>query len=178
MLNTRYVVVKTPQGLMPMLNSNTSGNAWFVNKVSYVGSAKEELAALRQTDLRHEAVADKQFEKVLGQAAQQDSTSAVTLESYEPNHLIYNVESNSGGVLVFSEIYYPAWTATIDGKPAELGRVNYVLRALHIDGGKHKVELDFQPATIHTTETIAYVAMAVIVLLLLAIIFLTWRKRK
>ena len=178
MLNTRYVVVKTPQGLMPMLNSNTCGNAWFVDKVSYVGSAKEELEALNKTNLRHEAVADKQFEKVLGQAAEQDSTSVVTLESYKPNHLVYDVESNNGGVLVFSEIYYPSWTATVDGKPVELGRVNYVLRALHIDGGKHKVELDFHPASIAKTETVAYIAMALIVLLLAGIIFMEWRKNK
>ena len=178
MLNTRYVVVMTPQGLMPMQNNNTCGNAWFVDKVNYVATPDEELAALEQTDLRHEAVADKQFEKVIGQAAQQDSTSTATLESYTPNHLVYNVESQTGGVLVFSEIYYPAWTATVDGKPVDVGRVNYVLRAIHIDGGKHKVELDFHPATINTTETIAYIAMAVIVLLLLCIIFLEWRKNK
>ena len=178
MLNTRYVVVKTPEGIWPMLNSNTCGNAWFVDKVSYVGSAKEELAALRQTDLRHEAVSDKQFEKILGQAAKQDSTSSVTIESYSPDHLVYNVDSKAGGVLVFSEIYYPAWTATIDGKPVELGRVNYVLRALHIEGGKHKVELDFHPATISTTETVAYVAMAILVLLLLGILFLEWKRSK
>ena len=161
-----------------MLNSNTCGNAWFVDKVSYVGSAKEELAALRQTDLRHEAVSDKQFEKILGQAAKQDSTSSVTIESYSPDHLVYNVDSKTGGVLVFSEIYYPAWTATVDGKPVELGRVNYVLRALHIEGGKHKVELDFHPATISTTETVAYVAMAILVLLLLGILFLEWKRSK
>ena len=146
--------------------------------MSYVGTAKEELAALNETELRHEAVADKQFEKILGQAAAQDSTSSVQLESYEPNHLVYNVESKTGGVLVFSEIYYPSWTATVDGKPVELGRVNYVLRAIHIDGGKHKVELDFHPATIKTTETVAYVAMVILVLLLLGIIFIEWRKSK
>ena len=178
MLNTRYVVVKTDKGLMPMLNSNTCGNAWFVDKVNYVATADEELAALEQTDLRHEAVADKQFEKVIGQAAQQDSTSTVKLESYAPNHLVYNVESKTGGVLVFSEIYYPAWTATVDGKPADIGRVNYVLRAIHIDGGKHKVELDFHPATISTTEIVAYIAMAVIVLLLIGILFLEWKKEQ
>ena len=53
-----------------------------------------------------------------------------------------------------------------------------MLRAIHIDGGKHKVELDFHPATISTTETVAYIAMAVIVLLLIGIIFLEWKKKK
>ncbi|MGX8696759.1 MAG: YfhO family protein, partial [Prevotella sp.] len=131
---------------------------------------------LGKTDLRHEAVADKQFEKVLGQAAPQDSTSLVKLDSYEPNLLKYTAESPTGGVLVFSEIYYPGWTATIDGKPAELGRVNYVLRALRIDSGKHQVVLTFDPQSVKTTESIAYTALGVLALLVVLLLAL-WLKK-
>ena len=49
------------------------------------------------------------------------------LTKYAPNQLHYTVESDKGGVLVFSEVYYPGWTATVDGQPTELGRVNYLL---------------------------------------------------
>ena len=140
--------------------------------------ANGELAGLGKVSLSHEAVADKKFEKVLGQAAPQDSLSKVTLDFYEPNQLKYTVESTNGGVLVFSEIYYPGWTATVDGKPVELGRVNYVLRALHIDGGKHQVELQFFPQTVKNTETVAYVALAVMLLLILMAIALGLRKKK
>ena len=45
----------------------------------------------------------------------------VTLKSYEPNHLVYEAKSDKGGVLVFSEIYYPGWTATVDGKSVGIG---------------------------------------------------------
>ena len=88
-------------------------------------------------DLRHEAVADAKFKTQLGDAVVQDTASVVKIISYEPNELKYDVNSNKGGVIVFSEIYYPGWTATIDGEPAELGRVNYILRALNVKPGKH-----------------------------------------
>ncbi len=174
MLNAKYFIVSET---MPLLNPYAQGNAWFVDRVSYVDDANQELAGLGTADLRHEAVADKKFEHILGQAAAQDSTSLVTLDAYEPNQLKYTVESAAGGVLVFSEIYYPGWTATIDGKPAELGRVNYVLRALHVDGGKHQVELQFFPQTVKTTETIAYVALVAMLLLVLAAIGFGLRKK-
>ena len=178
MLNTRYIVVKAEGGVLPMTNNWAYGNAWMVDDIQYVDTPNEELAALKTLDLRHVAVADKRFEKTLGQAAPQDSTTQVTLTSYEPNHLVYDVSSAKGGVLVFSEIYYPAWTATVDGKAVELGRVNYVLRALHVDGGKHKVELDFHPQSVQTTNTIAYIAEVSLLLLVVLIIVMYVRKRK
>ena len=167
MLNTKYFIVSET---MPLLNPYAQGNAWLVDDIHYVADANQELAGLGKVDLRREAVADKKFESVLGKAAPQDSASRVTLDFYEPNQLKYTVESTNGGVLVFSEVYYPGWTAIVDGKAVELGRVNYVLRALHIEGGKHQVELQFFPQTVKATETIAYVALVAMLLLILAAI--------
>src|SRR3712207_2168639 len=101
-----------------------------------------------------------------------------TLKTYAPNTLTYEVNSDKGGVLVFSEVYYPGWTATVDGQPVELGRVNYILRAMNIKPGKHEVILDFHPASIKKTETVAYVSYAILFVLVAAGLFIEWRKRK
>ena len=108
----------------------------------------------------------------------QDTASIVTITSYEPNRLTYEVNSGKGGVLVFSEIYYPGWTATVDGEPVELGRVNYILRAMNIKPGKHQVELAFFPQTVKRTETIAYLAYGLLLLLVVGAIGLEVKKRK
>ena len=100
------------------------------------------------------------------------------LTHYDTNELAYRVESARGGVVVFSEIYYPGWTVTIDGKEVELGRVNYVLRALKVPAGKHEVRMEFRPASIRTTETIAFIALAAILLLLAAALYCQWRGRR
>ena len=122
--------------------------------------------------LRHEAVADKKFHEQLGDAVVQDTLSVVNIKAYEPNQLTYEVNSDKGGVVVFSEIYYPGWTATVDGEETELGRVDYVLRALKVKPGKHEVVLSFFPKSIDRTETAAYSAYVV---LLLLIVYLGWR---
>ena len=167
MLNTKYFILPLQGGTTaPIQNPYAQGNGWFVNKLTYVDDANAEYAEVGKIDVRHEAVADKKFEAALGQAKANDSTAIVKLDKYEPNNLQYTVNSKNGGVVVFSEVYYPGWTATIDGQPAELGRVNYILRAVSVKPGKHTVVLDFHPTSISTTETIAYIA---IVILLLAI---------
>ena len=102
----------------------------------------------------------------------------MTITSYEPNKLVYDVHSDKGGVVVFSEIYYPGWTATVDGEEVELGRVNYILRALNVKPGNHKVELSFFPKSVDITETVAYVAYGILLLVVLFLIFMEWKKRK
>ena len=179
MLNMRYIILPLQSGQnVPLQNPYTYGNAWFVDKVHYANNANEELEAVGQLPLRHEAVADKKFSDVLGESTIQDSVSIVTIENYEPNQLTYKVRSGQGGVVVFSEIYYPGWTATIDGEEAELGRVNYVLRALKVAPGEHEVVLSFFPKSVNRTETIAYISLAILLLLIPAVVFLEYRRRK
>ena len=176
MLNTRYFILPLQSGqTAPVLNPYALGNAWFVSSVSYVDNANKELDALSGLNLREQAVADQKFRDVLGESHEQDTTSIVRLTNYEPNCLQYDVKTGKGGVIVFSEIYYPGWTATVDDKPAELGRVNYVLRALNVEPGNHKVVLSFQPKSIGTTETIAYVGY---LLILLTVGFAIYRGRR
>ncbi len=179
MLNTKYFILPLQGGRsVPLENPYTYGNAWFVDKIHYVDNANQELDMTGKLSLRHEAVADKKFQKQLGEAIVQDTSSLVRITAYEPNKLTYDVNSGKGGVIVFSEIYYPGWTATVDGVEQELGRVDYVLRALQVKPGHHEVVLSFFPKTIDRTETVAYVAYAVLLLLIIYLIVTCVKRRK
>lgn len=179
MLNAKYFIVPLQGGqTVPLLNPYTYGNAWFVDKLYYVGNANQEIDKVGRINLRHEAVADAKFRPQLGNAVPQSGKSLVTLEAYEPNRLTYKVESDKGGVVVFSEIYYPEWTATVDGRPVEVGRVNYILRAVNVGPGTHKVVLSFFPKSVTRTETIAYVAYGVLILIIVLGVVVEVRRKK
>ena len=179
MLNTKYIIVPLQGGeTVPIQNPYTYGNAWLVDNITYVDNANEELDGLKGRDLRHSAVADKRFKDILGESTPQGDVSVVSIKSYEPDHLTYEVESDKGGVVVFSEIYYPGWTATVDGESVEVGRVNYVLRAIRVAPGRHSVELSFYPKSIVVTETIAYITSAILIVAMLVLIALRVVRRK
>ena len=178
MLNTKYFILPLQGGATaPLQNPYAQGNGWFVDKIDYVADANAEYAEVGKIDVRHEAVADKQFEAVLGQAKANDSTATVKLDKYEPNNLQYTVNSKNGGIVVFSEIYYPGWKATVDGQSVELGRVNYILRAVNVKPGKHIVVLDFHPTSISTTETIAYISIVILLLAIVGAGYMEWKKK-
>ena len=179
MLNAKYFIFPLEGGqTVPIKNPYVYGNAWFVDELRYVDNANQEMDALGQLDLRHQAVADAKFKDLLGEAVVQDTASVVTITAYEPNRLSYDVNSGKGGVLVFSEIYYPGWTATVDGQSVELGRVDYLLRAMQIAPGRHQVELSFFPKSVNTTETFAYSAYGILILVLLGAGYMEYRRRQ
>ena len=179
MLNTKYFIFPLQGGqTVPIQNPYVYGNGWFVDQITYVDNANKEIEAVGKIDLRHQAVADAKFKTQLGEAAVQDTASIVKITSYEPNRLTYDVNSGKGGVLVFSEIYYPGWTATVDGEAVELGRVNYILRAINIKPGQHQVELAFFPKSVDMTETVAYIAFAILLLILIFVVVSQFRQRK
>ena len=180
MLNTKYFILPAgKQGqTVPIVNPYAYGNAWFVEQVKYVANANEEIDAVGNTNLQTTAIVDSRFKEQLQGVTKgfKDSLSTIRLTSYEPNELIYEVSTPQDGVVVFSEIYYPGWQATIDGEPIELARADYILRAMNVPAGKHIIEMRFDPKSLHVTESIAYGALALILIAIMALL-LIYRKR-
>ena len=172
MLNTRYFIFPLQGGqTAPLLNPFALGNAWFVDEVQYANNANEEIEAIHGLNPQQTAIVDKKFESIVKSVAS-DSTASIELMVYEPNYLKYEVSSEKGGTVVFSEIYYPGWISTIDGEEMPHGRANYILRAMNVPAGKHVVEFRFDPKTLHTTETIAFIALGLMALLAIVVVVL------
>jgi len=181
MLNTKYFIFPTGNSqTAPLQNPYAYGNAWFVENVKYVQNANEEIDALNTTVPTKTAVVSNDFKQVFNgvQTAFKDSLSTVKLTSYAPNALTYETSSSMDGVVVFSEIYYPGWQAYLDGQAVDHGRADYILRAMKVPAGKHKIEFKFDPQSIHTTENIAYVALGVLILGAIGVIVIEVRKKK
>lgn len=178
MLNTRYIVVD--DNAAPQLNPDALGNAWLVDRVDYVEGADAEMAALDSLDVARVAVADKRFSSVLGNSAPKSAGDTIFETTYAPDRLTYHVRSARGGVAAFSEVFFPwGWQATIDGNPAEIGRVNYVLRAIRIPAGSHTVEMVFDPGSLRTTSTVAYISIILIYLSVAgAVVYYVMRRRR
>ncbi len=179
MLNTKYFL----SGEQYERNPGALGNAWFVDTISYVADADSEMAALDSLDTATAAVADAKFRETLGNAIPKSLGDTIYETSYAPNALTYSVNSAKGGIAVFSEIYFPwGWTATVDGKETQIGRVNYTLRALRVPAGRHEIRFSFDPKSVRVTNNISIASVSVIYILcaisLLLLALPIIRKRK
>lgn len=195
MLNTKYFILPTGQQQpreAVQINPYALGNGWFVNTIQVVKTAKDEMDALDGPSLQNPTDSSKghfnpaavaviredRMGKVNSKIGKSDN-AYVKMTAYAPNKLSYEVDNTQDGFAVFSEIYYPeGWTATIDGKPAEIIRTDYVLRGLNIPAGKHNVEFNFKYPGIDGQETLAVVASILLTIMVGMAVFFGIRQRK
>lgn len=164
MLNAKYFITADNQ---LMVNPDALGNAWFVDTVEVVDGADAEMSALSRIDPATTAVTDRKFADKIGKASVKQPGDTIFETTYSPGALTYSASTAQGGLAVFSEVYFPwGWEALIDGKPAEIARVNYLLRAIPIPAGHHKVEMRFNPRSVTATVGVARVAVIAIYILL------------
>ncbi len=186
MLNAKYFIVPDQKGGQPAVQRNpfAMGNAWFVDTLQVVDTPNEESDALNHIDLHTTAVLDKEFAPYVSNFTPgTDSTATVRLTKYTPRYLDYEYTTGKPGTIVFSEIYYPyGWKATIDGEPADIYRVNYMLRAINVPAGKHTIHMEFAPDSAKRGDTIALICIGIMYATILFVIafsiFRAVRKRK
>ena len=194
MLNTKYIIFQGGnQQVAYQPNLEANGNAWFVNDVKTVNSADEEMRALNATMLGDTAIVANGFNSkttavirnnfakaVNGYQFGKDSSSSIKLTKYGLNDLSFVSNNSQNGVAVFSDIWYPyGWEATIDGKPADIMRANYILRALKVPAGQHTIEFHFRPKSYAVGNTLTiYSNIAIAVVLLVALYFIISGKAK
>lgn len=175
MLNIKYVIIGQ-QADHVLQNTAAFGNAWFVRDLIKVDNALAELKATCDANTRTIAVVDTTKFKVGNIAA--DTSATIRLVEQTPKLLRYESRSSTNGLAVFSEIYYPGWVATIDGKASDVIRVDYVLRGLEIPAGEHKIEFTFEPKAYTVGNKVTTAASWMIVLLLVGSIVWSVRDNK
>ncbi len=183
MLNTRYLITTDAgqdAGNQRIARRNTAaGNAWFVERVTFVESNEQEMEALNSFDASRDAFVHTEFKDVLNeQRLGTAATGSIELVSYRPDHLVYDYSAPNDALAVFSEVWYDkGWKAYVDGQELPIIRANYLLRALQLPGGNHQVEFKFEPRSYHTGETISLIASIILLLGLGAVIWLEIRGR-
>ena len=122
---------------------------------------------------------DRKFKNEIGEKIIPPVAGDTIYETaYKPDELTYRYQSRNGGLAVFSEIYFPwGWQVTVDGKPVDMARVNYVLRAVNLPAGDHEVIFRFDPQSVHTTEAVAYVSLFLILGAFVVVGLGAWKKR-
>ena len=180
MLNGKYIITKDDDGrATPMRNPGALGNAWYVSSLSLAETPNQECEALGKVDLSTTMVVGDDFKQYVDGFRPAAQGSSIKLSSYAPDVLTYTSQSTADGTVVFSEIYYPyGWKAYIDGKPADIFRANYLLRAMNIPAGQHEIRMEFRPDSIRLGNTVSTLFIVIMYSTVLGLIIGTLVKRR
>ncbi len=183
MLNTKYLIGGQAGQEQASKVQEALGNAWFVDEFRLVDNANAEMDALADFDPKKTAIIQKKFESSLsGLNITANPADNIKLTSYHPDRMAYESNTSSERLAVFSEVYYPpskGWKVYIEDQPAtDFVKANYVLRALRVPAGKHKIEMRFEPGSWTLGKTIGQVGSLLLMLMLLGGLFLVFRNKE
>ena len=177
MLNTKYIIFNSSS--LPLVNPNTLGNAWFVEKPVMVENANKEISAVKSFNPSKEAIINNIFKNQITKSSfPVQENEKIELVSYQPDELLYKYSAREEKIAVFSEIYYPAgWKCYLDGKENKYFRTDYILRGMVVPAGDHEIKFTFRPASYYVGNKIS-LASSVLLILLCAGYFFTKFKMK
>jgi len=181
LLNVRYIIVPTEvgsdQGSLQRFkknhptvysderveiveNQDALPRAWIVHSAQKA-TPKEALKSLKtgKVDPRKTALLEGSIPKLAKPKDASDDLASVT--SYEDDRISIRTSTDAAGLLVLSEVYYPAWKAYIDGEPAPIHRADQLLRAVPVPAGEHVVEMRYESSSLRAGVAISSVAIAV-----------------
>jgi hypothetical protein len=69
------------------------------------------------------------------------------------------------GIVILGDVDYPGWRLTIDGKPAEILRVNRLMRGAAVEAGVHTLVYTYDPASFRVGGSITLAALPVLIVL-------------
>ena len=147
MLNTKYVISDGESDKELFINEDAAGNVWAVDSIYLTDSADEILDKLTKIDIKTHAITfhDSYGPDNINQFNSKDLLE-INFNRNSSNHITYKYNANSPQLLIFSEIYYPkGWNVYLDDNLSEYFDANYILRAMLVPEGKHKIDFYFEP---------------------------------
>jgi hypothetical protein len=176
LLNVRYVVrpaaatepgpVYEDANWKVYENPNAYPRGWIVHRAALGGVLDPAI------DFRKVALVESPLPVALVEPAE-GAHEPVHFRSYGADTMQLDVTAASAGLLVLSELHYPGWRATVNGKPTTIHRVNGGLRGILIPAGPNRIALDYAPATVYASGALSLVT----ILSVLTGFVLTWRQK-
>lgn len=97
----------------------------------------------------------------------------VEITDYHPKRVELTAKVETPSILLLNDKYNPDWNVFVDGKQKPLLRANFIMRAVQLDKGEHKIEFRFQPPL-----TMLYVSLAALAIGLGTLAFVAFGRRQ
>lgn len=136
-LSGKYRLLDWAKGVRLYENTRAMPRSWVVHRVRQV---QDDAMALRMIDsgeinVRRRAAVTEPVEAV----RPSKGPERVVTEKYTPNEIRIRAELSSPGLVVLSELDYPAWKVRVDGRSQQSVRANGGLRAVRVPEGSHTI---------------------------------------
>jgi hypothetical protein len=170
-MGSRFVPVYTSPDSSEVVveNRQVLPKGWLVPSVVLVNEPRQALAIMQSPNFTPQNLAV--VEKAAPVALDPPGITApaagdVSLQQYDAELIKFKANVARNALLVTGEKYANGWNATVDGKPAEIQRVDYVLRGVYLTPGVHEVSFVFDPMSFKLGKWLTLGSFAVFAVML------------
>ncbi|MDP2996682.1 MAG: YfhO family protein [Bryobacterales bacterium] len=141
------LVFEDPSGLKLFENPDVFPRAWVVHRL-FVADRKHEVLGfiLDKTNLLQTVAPILNRDLPLEQCSSADQLRIV---ENRPGRTVIDAELGCRGMLVVSDLYFPGWEATVDGRRTGIHEVYGFLRGVVVEGGQHRIEMSYRPRSVY-----------------------------
>jgi hypothetical protein len=173
LLNIRYVVSAEPyQQVPPMLRVVHNGTGQVLEfgaalpRVTVVG----EYRVMSPPEAILDSIAGGRFNSRMLTFLEQDphltlgpvEGAQATIDSYRLNDVAITVDTPGPGLVRLSDLWYPDWVATVDGRAAAILKADYLLRAVAVPAGRHQVEFHYRSKSVRHGLVLSIVSIVIV----------------
>ena len=159
-------------------NANALPRVFLVDRQQVVDGEEAALAAATAPgfDGRSVAVTERRLPGLAEASGRSGGAPAGTarLESYEAERVVARTDARGRSLLVLTDVHFPGWKVSVDGRPASMERVDYLLRGVMVPAGRHTVEFSYEPASFRAGWILSVLGL----IALAAALFAGLRKRR
>ncbi|MDP7323918.1 MAG: YfhO family protein, partial [Candidatus Woesearchaeota archaeon] len=159
LLNVKYLVIEINKTFVLEKNNNTLPRAYIVRNAEVVETS-DELNNLGAFNPRETVLLAKIPETPLANPGSFKETEIV---KYKPNHIDIQLNLETAGYLVLSEMHYPNWNAYDNGKKVEILQANMIMRTVYLEKGPHYVQFIYQPKNLQQGLLVTLISLVVLI---------------
>ncbi len=159
-------------------NTKNLGRAFFVYAFGVLENENQALSILADPTFNPKDAAVLNEKPKEPFSLKKGTVEKIEFVKYTPNHVELLTENDGDALLIFSENWYPAWKAYVDGNRKEIIRAYNTLRAVYVPAGKHKVEFKYESDTLKLGVMLFWISFGALLLALVYEIYKMLRKDK
>jgi hypothetical protein len=88
--------------------------------------------------------------------------SPARIVSYGPERVVIETRTRRPGLAVLSDVHYPGWEATVNGRERRIEQVDYLLRGVPVPAGRSRVVLTYRPASARAGTLLSAAGLALL----------------
>jgi hypothetical protein len=144
-------------------NPNALPRAFVVHEALPLRDGPLLLPMMKMMDFRRRVLLEDFTTGTKEPTAEMQGPRTAMITVYEPDRVVIEVSDGPPGWLVLTDVWYPGWSCTVNGRPTVVHRANFLFRSVPVAAGPQEVVFNFSLPRYELGKLLSTLGLAAVV---------------